>query len=549
MTEWLQFNLGQFSHFHFLRPWWLLVVVPLFFALRFLWDMRNPMNKWAKAISPQLFKAMLVNHGRSSWFNPVTVGIVALALGVIALAGPSWKQQASPFSKDIAALVIALDTSSSMEQSDVQPSRLERAKLKIQDLLALRPGGRVGLIVYSGSAHSVIPLTNDPDVVNNFLNAINTKMMPRKGKFPEKTLPIAQKMLSDSSVPGTVLIIGDGVGSQTRAEFQQYFSAHPHQLLVFGMGTESSENSLDNATLIPLESAILKKLASENSGFYQSLTMDKEDVQRLNRRINNYLVIVEDGNLLWVDAGYFLLFPLALLLLLWFRKGWTLHWCFALVVVSALTSPQTVMAGNSSFTDRMADGFMALWLTSDQQGRYYMEKGDYKKAATKFESIIWRGIAYYRDENFKAAQEMFSRIETADGYFNWANALAQGRHYILAVKAYNEVLKIEPEHTAAIKNRNQIQSIIDEINLLSASQQAENSDSSKELEEGEPQTAEGVERQDFVKREVEQLTAEQILLDEQMNETWMRQVQKNPSRFLSVKFQMQLQHQADAHEN
>ncbi len=144
---------------------------------------------------------MLVRHGRASWFNPLTVSMLVVLLCILALTGPTWKQQPSPFTEDIAALVIVLDVSSSMEQSDVQPSRLERAKQKVQDLLALRPGGRVGLVVYAGSAHSVIPLTNDADVINNFLNAIVTEMMSRKGKFPEKALDIADAMFSDSTVP------------------------------------------------------------------------------------------------------------------------------------------------------------------------------------------------------------------------------------------------------------------------------------------------------------------------------------------------------------
>ena len=180
-------------------------------------------------------------------------------------------------------------------------------------------------------------------------------------------------------------------------------------------------------------------------------------------------------------------------------------------------------------------------LTPDQQGRYYLEKGDYKTAAERFENIAWRGIAYYRNENFKAAAEMFSRIETVEGYFNLGNALAHSRKYVLAVKTYEKVLKLDPEHEGALKNRDKIQDVIDEINLLSASQRAEQGDSSKQLGEDEPQTADGAERKDFVKREVEQLTAEQVLLDEKMNETWMRQVQKDPSRFLSIKFHMQLQ--------
>jgi Ca-activated chloride channel family protein len=164
-------------------------------------------------------------------------------------------------------------------------------------------------------------------------------------------------------------------------------------------------------------------------------------------------------------------------------------------------------------------------------------------AAASFENITWRGIAYYRGENFKAATEMFSRIETADGYFNLGNAWAHGRNYLLAVKAYDQVLELDPEHKGALHNRSKIQEIIDDINLMSASQQAEPGESSKELGEDDPQTADGAERQDILERKVEQLSAEDILLDEQMNELWMRQVQKDPSRFLSVKFQMQLRNE------
>ena len=554
MFDWLPFDLQQLglqqlglqqlAHFHLLRPWWLLAFLPLLWIFRNLLLARNPVGRWRNVIAPHLLKVMLVRHGRASWFNPVTLSMLVMVLSIVALAGPTWKQQPSPFSEDIAALVIALDVSSSMQQGDVQPSRLERAKQKIQDLLALRPGGRVGLIVYAGSAHSVIPLTNDADVVNNFLSAIVTEMMPKKGKFPEKALPVAEQMLQDSPVPGTILLIGDGVSPNTGTAFSNYFSERQHQLLVLGVGTDSlaEAGAAADEAYLPLETAALKKLASNNDGYYQSLTLEKDDVKSLNRRIDNYLVIVEDGSRPWVDAGYYLLFPMALLMLLWFRKGWTLHWCLVLVFVSSLASPAPAIA-EESMTDgwNLAARFMSLWLTPDQQGRYYMEKGDYRTAATRFEDIAWRGIAYYRAENFKAAAEMFSRIDTAEGFFNMANALAHGRNYVSAVKTYDNVLKIDPDHAGALKNRNMIQKIIDEINLMSASQKAEDSDSSRELGDDEPQTADGAERQDFIEREVEQLTAEQVLLDEQVNDLWMQQVQKDPSRFLGVKFHMQLQ--------
>jgi len=502
------------------------------------------MGKWRKAIAPHLLKAMLVRHGRVDWLNPVNMGTLLALMGIIAMAGPTWKQQASPFSEDIAPLVIILDASSSMEQTDVQPSRLERAKQKVMDLLALRPDGRVGLIVYAGTAHSVIPLTNDPDVVDIFLNAIRSDIMPRNGKFPEKALPVADRILRDSQVSGTILMIGDGIGPQTNAVFKQYFTTHSHQLLVLGIGHETLNNDF-----IPLERRALEKLADVGGGFYQSLTLDKEDVQQVNRRINNHLVIVDDSSRPWVDAGYDLLFPFALILLLWFRKGWTLHWVWVLLFTGMLAMPSPAMASDHSLWSRWhpASTLMDMWLTKDQQGLYYLKKGEYQKAAERFENIAWRGVAYYRAENFKVAIAMFSRIDTVDGYFNLGNAYAHNRQYLLAVNSYNHVLQLNPKHAGAQKNRDKIQAIIDEINMLSASQQAEESDSSKELGKDEPQTAEGAERKDFVPRKLEQLTAEDVLLDEQVNELWMRQVQKDPARFLSAKFHMQLQQQDVSH--
>ena len=553
MTDLLQTYLEQFAHFHFLRPWWLVMVIPFSLVFVHLWKARNPTDKWRKIISPHLMKAMLVRQGRASWFNPISVSVLSLIFGTLAMAGPAWKQQPSPFSEDIAALIIMLDASSSMQQKDIQPSRLERAKQKVQDLLTLRPGGRVGLIVYSGTAHRVIPLTNDADVINNFLNAIQPSMMPRKGKFPEKALPVAAEMLRDSPIPGTILMIGDGISPRTGEVFSEYFSENNDQLLILGIGEDQATANDGNVeiSLIPLERAALKNLAANNNGHYQSLTLNKDDVKRLNRRISNYFVIVDDGNRPWVDAGYYFLFPVALITLLWFRVGWTLQWCLALVFISALALSPATMAGEESSKpfinyQALSSRFISLWLTPDQLGKYYLQKGDYKAAAASFDDISWRGVAYYRDENFKAAVEMFSRVETVEGYFNLANALAHGRNYLTAVKTYDKVLKLDPLHKSALKNRARLQSIIDDINRLSASQRAEEGDSTRELGDDEPQTADGAERKDFKQREIEQLTAEEVLLDEQINDLWMRQVQKDPSRFLSTKFYMQLQRQETA---
>jgi Ca-activated chloride channel family protein len=184
---------------------------------------------------------------------------------------------------------------------------------------------------------------------------------------------------------------------------------------------------------------------------------------------------------------------------------------------------------------------MDLWMTSDQQGRFYLEKGDYEKAAARFEDLAWKAVAYYLNENFDIAVELFARIETADGFFNLGNAYAHSQNYLLARDAYTKVLRLNPQHEGAARNRKIVQDIIDDINRMSESQQAEMGEQSKELSENDPKRAEGAERKDMVPQEAEQLSAEQILKDQKLNDIWMRQVQPDPAQFLSAKFFMQLE--------
>ena len=140
-----------------------------------------------------------------------------------------------------------------------------------------------------------------------------------------------------------------------------------------------------------------------------------------------------------------------------------------------------------------------MWLSPDQQGRYYFEKGDYATAARRFQDPGWRGIAFYLNENFAAAAETFIQIETAEGFFNLGNALAQGQDYVYAVQAYRKVLKMNPDHIGARKNRRVIQNIIDDINRMSESQNGEAGEQSKELGDA-PLRAEGDEREEWSKR-------------------------------------------------
>jgi Ca-activated chloride channel homolog len=309
-------ELAALEHFHFLRPAFFLLLVPLI-AISIAQNRKHAeRDRFGGIIAPHLLEHLRLSRFDSRWFNPVNASLVFIALVLFLLAGPSWRQQPSPLSQDEAALVLLLDVSRSMEQQDVQPSRLRRAKQKISDLLALRPDKKASLIVFAGTSHTVLSLTADQDILRQYLAAIEPGVMPRSGKFPEYALPLVDKVLRQSNAPASIVLFTDGLGAGSAQAFETYFDAQPHQLIVVGVGGEEIIEGI-----APLERRALQQLASETGGHYVSLSVDNGDMRQVSRRVDSHYIIVEDSALPWLDSGYALVFPAMAVFLLWFRKG------------------------------------------------------------------------------------------------------------------------------------------------------------------------------------------------------------------------------------
>ena len=183
--------------------------------------------------------------------------------------------------------------------------------------------------------------------------------------------------------------------------------------------------------------------------------------------------------------------------------------------------------------------FIDLWLTNDQQARILFHLGKLETAASKFTNAHWQAYSFYGSEKYDQAATIFSQFDDPESTLAQANALAHANHYVKARDLYQTILKLYPNHAWAKKNLSIIQDIIDQINLMSESQRQESGDSSKELGD-EAQRADGADKQEPRQQKIEQLTADQLLLDPKLNEMWLRQVQKDPARFLSQKFYLQL---------
>lgn len=182
--------------------------------------------------------------------------------------------------------------------------------------------------------------------------------------------------------------------------------------------------------------------------------------------------------------------------------------------------------------------FINLWLSQDQQGQLLFNFENYENASKIFNDVHWKAFSAYGNEDYETAATFYSQFNDKENLLAQANALAHGRNYIKARDLYTDILNQYPNFKAAELNRSSLQAIIDEINLLSAAQQAEQGESIKELGD-EPQTADGAEIKETPAQQMKQFSAEQLLLDPKLNEMWLRQVQKDPVRFLSQKFYLQ----------
>ncbi|MFB2864675.1 VWA domain-containing protein [Aeromonas sp. MdU4] len=539
---------------HFLRPWWLLALLPLAAIMVLRWRMDEASN-WQQRLPPHLRKALTL--GETGWKKNLPLKVLALLMGLAILicAGPTWNREPSPFGEDQGALLILLDNSDSMLEEDIAPNRLARAKQKVSDLLATRDGGRSGLVVFAGSAHTAMPLTRDSAVFAPFLAAITPDIMPKAGKHTEQVIPLLTELLADEQ-GSTVLLISDGITPSAIAPLADYFRSQSHQLLILAAGDPALSGKR------PLALASLRRLASESDATLLTMTVDNDDVASINRAIARHFQIHSDSLMPWQDMGYYLLFPVVALLLLWFRKGWLVQWSMIMAVGLCLLQSAAVQATPLSLPSAEPDmppphhwvkalqqQWLDLWLTPDQQGQWYFQRGDYLEAAKRYEDPFYQGVAYYYGAEFALAQSAFLQADSELGLLYAGNALARQREYLAARRLFRQLAADAHDlnvRQSAAHNYRVMCGIVDEINRTSQSHTGtpDGPDHSRELPEDQPRSAEGAEEtvvSALMARET--LTADQILANPAQAEKWLRRVEADPGDFLQAKFRLQLQAQ------
>ncbi|PSJ60479.1 VWA domain-containing protein [Kumtagia ephedrae] len=512
------------ADFHFLRPWWLLALVAAVVLPWLLGRQTDVRARWRGMIASGLLDHLVITRQATRKLRPVHLTAAAIALGAIAAAGPTWERERPPFVEDTAPLAIAIDLSPTMDATDISPSRLERAKLKIQDLLDRRKGARTTVFAYAGSAHMVLPLTDDAALIKTYTASLATRLMPVPGKDTARALQAAEAGLANEEAPGTILFLTDGVEQAALDAFSGYRGRH--DLMVLGIGTAEGgpvrigegaylTDSAGARVFAKLDVEGLKELQRQSSVQVATVTTDDTDVDWIVRRIQTaFQQKAAEGATRWRDMGWWLTIPIAVLGALWFRRGWSVQWTGVLLAAMLLALPDRADAADR----RLAD----MWLTPDQQGRLAFERGDFAGAAERFRDPAWRGIALYRAGKFGEALDAFAQSDTAEAYYNQGNALMHLARPEQAVAAYGQALKTRPDWAEA------------KANLAIAEALA----AAKKKDDEEQEAQDPNEKPDEIQFDDKGKKGKAGTVDaaEQTAEMWMRNIQVTPADLLARKF-------------
>jgi len=492
------------SQFHFIRPEFLFLV-PLVLALWFLAKRAVSNSGWENYLPIETIRALRVNEqNKSVWLH--WYFLIAALLLCLAAAGPTWVKQPVPTLQNQRALVVLLDLSPSMLAQDLKPDRLTRAKYKLIDILRQYKDGQIALIAYSGDAHTVSPLTDDPNTLQALLPALHPSIMPSQGSNTEAAIALAEQLLRDAQLSsGEILLITDGVASSAMRTIGDDL-ASTITLSILGVG--SSEPSPIPAggggflrgedgeiVLSQVNDSELRQFSGRLGGRYARLNTTEEDINFLIPEGFQAGALTEEKLSdtsfdSWTDMGHLFLL-LVLPLAAWcFRRGfiYCLPILFLIPSESSWADEVTPADALSNSTDDFSWGH--LWQTPDQRAQTLLEQEQYASAAKTFKRKDWQAIANYKNGDFAAAAKQLEGTTDATSLYNKGNALAMSGDLEQALKAYEQVLVAQPDHADAQHNKNVVEQ------LMQQSQKQQNQEQQDDQRQQEDQRQQNQDSED-----------------------------------------------------
>ncbi|WP_051678427.1 VWA domain-containing protein [Thiomicrospira pelophila] len=472
----------------FLRPYWLLALLPAAYLWWRVKRNQTQQSDWKNWIDPAFHPYLLAEKNiKTAGSNWALVGLAIIWLSaILALSGPSWNSVQLPAQKTNSGSVIVLDLSLSMYADDLEPNRLTRVQFKLTDLLKENPGLRTGLVAYSGSAHIISPISDDNATLLNLLPHLNPLIMPAYGSDAIAGFRLANELLESAQInQGHIIWITDDIEPRQTDTLKELIKQNNLSLSILAVGSQTGgavkipeygllKDLQDRLVQAPLPLADLQNFSQQANAKLVRLQLNNQDLDSLTP---TYLAEEkreeEDAKQLSqaLDYGVYLIVLILVLAALSARRGWVLSIAFITLVPGLVVSPPSFgETQNPSLNKpeneanqpeiKLSDRWREVYLTGDQRGYQAWLNQNYIAAEREFADPAWRGSALYRQAKYAEAAEAFNKVETANGRYNLGNALAKSGELEAAKQAYQQALEKKPNFKQAQRNLEIVENLL-----------------------------------------------------------------------------------------
>lgn len=439
------------------RPYWVICLPIALWLLWALYRIKHKQQDW-HSLLPHAFHSILLRRPAAGQ-RKAGYWILAAAwlCAAIALLGPAWQTHGEQPSQQpqLAPLVIVIQLTPELMATDLPPDRLTHVREKVLHILEQRGEAVTALVVYAGSAHTLVPLSNDVLTSANLLQALHPKLMPKMGQRADLAVQQAIQLLQQGAQgAGHIVLISTGVSVTEQQGIIKHLAKQPIQLKVMGVGSTtgapivtSPQGHLltdDSGAIVisRLDTVSLQVLAEQTASPYVQLAADHSDIetlQLLTQTTGDLPGVRVLDTMQYQDLGYWFILPVLLLAAAFARRGGLL----LLVLVS--------------FAPTFSYGFDwdELWLRPDQRGEKLINQQP-AQAAELFSDPLWRATALYLAEDYTSAAQLFADFDSAEAHYNRGNALALAGLLPEAIAAYQDALRLAPDLLVAQYNLQQV---------------------------------------------------------------------------------------------
>ncbi len=451
-----------FSQLQWQQPFWLLLALQpvIFYLLKTLLS-KSRLSQYAEIkLQPWLVIADKTHKTRQGLFKNVCYLLAWLFLG-LSLAGPRLPDPQMPEDRNNGGnILLLLDVSRSMQATDIQPNRLQRAIREIYEFTRIARKQNMAVMLFSARSHLYVPLTRDMDAIRFYLKDISKIQLPVRGSNILAAIKHTQAVLQDKK-NSSIILLTDGDQEPGNLNLGDFRFTHPVNII--GVATVEGEAIPDRegswlqyqgeTVITHLNEDSLKKITQRSGGIYTRVRDDNSDWRAIYSNLRfkqNTDASSKEKDIIWIQ--YYTLFLLPSILL----------FSIALLPFSLKLSKTLIPGAFLLLLIVQPDQAYAnsLFESTEEQAFTAFKHKDFQRAVSLYRNIpgynglLGLGNSLYRLGHYQAAsnayqQAILKAVDTKQrlqAIYNLANSYYHRGQFQKAITTYRDVLRYHPEH-------------------------------------------------------------------------------------------------------